>query len=65
VDKIIGTRSATEARSLSLRPEVEYEVLQRMRELQQTQSWQERYHQRAGIEGTLSQGVHYFGLQRS
>ncbi len=59
------TRSATEARSISLRPKVEYEVLQQMREQQKTQSWQEKYSQRAGIEGTLSQGIHCFGLRRS
>ena len=30
-----------------------------------TQEWQERYHQRAGIEGTLSPGIHCFGLRRT
>jgi transposase len=28
-------------------------------------AWQERYHLRAGIEGTLSQGVRAFGMRRS
>jgi len=27
--------------------------------------WQERYHVRAGVEGTLSQGVRAFGMRRS
>ena len=27
--------------------------------------WKERYHMRAGIEGTLSQGVRAFGMRRS
>jgi len=28
-------------------------------------AWQERYHVRAGVEGTLSQGVRAFGMRRS
>ncbi|MBD1868883.1 transposase [Cyanobacteria bacterium FACHB-471] len=36
-----------------------------MRQQQHTQPWQEKYSQRAGIEGTLSQGIHCFGLRRS
>jgi transposase len=28
-------------------------------------TWQERYHVRAGVEGTLSQGVRAFGMRRS
>ena len=28
-------------------------------------AWQERYHRRAGVEGTLSQGVRAFGMRRS
>jgi transposase len=59
------TRSATEARALGFRPKAEYEVLQRMRQQQQTQQWQQQYHQRAGMEGTLSQGIHCFGLRRT
>ena len=27
-------------------------------------AWQERYHVRAGVEGTLSQGVRAFGLRQ-
>ena len=27
--------------------------------------WKERYHVRAGVEGTLSQGVRVFGMRRS
>jgi len=27
--------------------------------------WKERYHVRAGVEGTLSQGVRAFGMRRS
>ena len=28
-------------------------------------AWQERYRRRAGVEGTLSQGVRAFGMRRS
>ena len=28
-------------------------------------AWQARYHRRAGVEGTLSQGVRAFGMRRS
>ena len=28
-------------------------------------AWKERYHVRAGVEGTLSQGVRAFGMRRS
>lgn len=59
------TRSATEARSLGLRPQAEYEVLQSLRQQQETQPWQEKYNRRAGIEGSLSQGIQCFGLRRT
>lgn len=59
------TRSTTEARALGFRPKAEYEVLQRVRQQQQTPAWQQRYNQRAGVEGTLSQGIHCFGLRRT
>lgn len=63
--RILCTRSATEARALGFRPQAEYEVLQSVRQQQQTTEWQQRYNQRAGIEGTLSQGIHCFGLRRT
>ena len=28
-------------------------------------AWQEHYHRRAGVEGTLSRGVRAFGMRRS
>lgn len=63
--RALCTRSATEARALGFRPKAEYEVLQKVRQQQQTKQWQQRYNQRAGIEGTLSQGIHCFGLRRT
>ena len=63
--RTLCTRSATEARALGFRPQAEHEVLQSVRQQQQTQAWQQRYNQRAGVEGTLSQGIHCFGLRRT
>lgn len=63
--RTLCTRSATEARALGFRPRAEYEVLQSVRQQQQTLEWQQRYNQRAGIEGTLSQGIRCFGLRQT
>ncbi|GGV46096.1 hypothetical protein GCM10010245_72270 [Streptomyces spectabilis] len=52
-------------RDLTLRPWAEYEVLHRARALQQTDEWKERYKIRAGVEGTIAQGVLRCGLRRS
>ena len=43
----------------------EYEALNAARARMSDPSWQERYHRRAGVEGTLSQGVRAFGMRRS
>ncbi|MDP9371134.1 MAG: IS1182 family transposase [Chloroflexota bacterium] len=58
------TRSATAPRHLTFRPEAEHEALQRVRQEPTTADWQARYDGRAGIEGTLSQGIRAFGLRR-
>jgi transposase len=39
-------------------------VLTRQRQCQTTEEWRALYSQRAGIEGTLSQGVRAFGLRK-
>lgn len=66
------TRSAGGVRQLTVRDQAAYEALVRVRAQQRTLDWQTRYHQRAGIEGTISQGVRvadlrharYLGLQK-
>jgi transposase len=58
------TRSQTGPRSLSVRPQLEHEALQARRLEQNTEVWKKRYACRAGIEGTLSQGIRCFGLRR-
>ena len=57
------TRQATAPRSLTLRPQLQHEALQRSRQQQKTQEWQKQYARRAGIEGTISQAVRGFGLR--
>ena len=59
------TRSKTSGRVLTLKPRAEYEALQAARQRQQTAEFKERYKTRAGVEGTLSQGVRAFALRRT
>jgi transposase len=44
-------------RCISIRPREHYEALQQRRKQQRTESFKEAYAKRAGVEGTLSQGV--------
>lgn len=53
----------TKRRRLHLKPRVQFEALQAARQRYETVEGQIRYHRRAGIEGTLSQGVRAFGLR--
>ena len=59
------TRSKSGAREMGLRPKEQYLALQTARSRQQTPEFKEGYHTRAGIEGTLSQGIQACGLRRS
>jgi IS5 family transposase len=52
-------------RSLKLMPKTEYEALKSAREAHASPEGQQRYKRRAGIEGTISQGVRAFGLRRT
>jgi transposase len=52
-------------RSIYFHPREEHEALNAARARMSDPAWQERYHIRAGVEGTLSQGVRAFGLRRS
>jgi transposase len=58
------TRATRGPRHLTLRPRAEYKALVAARERQTTAAFRSRYAARAGIEGTLSQGVRAFGLRR-
>jgi transposase len=59
------TRAAENARHLTVRPQVGHEALIQVRAEQATQEWKARYNQRAGIEGTLSQGLRVAGLRQT
>lgn len=59
------THALKEPRSIMIRAQPTYEVLQHARQRQQTPAFKDLYAKRAGIEGTLSQGVRAFGLRRS
>ncbi len=59
------TQAGHQARHLKLQPRAEHEALKAARERLATKEGQRRYARRAGIEGTLSQGVRAFGLRRA
>src|SRR5262245_19397625 len=57
------TQATQAARSLTLHPQAEFEALQAARAWYASDEGQERYQRRAGVEGTLSQGVRAVGLR--
>jgi hypothetical protein len=59
------TQAGHQARHLKLPPRAEHEALKAARERLATKEGRRRYARRAGIEGTLSQGVRAFGLRRA
>lgn len=60
------TQAKTGPRGLHLQPTQEHhELLQLHRRTQQEPTFHHRYQGRAGIEGTISQGVRAFGLRRT
>ncbi len=52
-------------RGIKLLADAHYQALQAARQRDRQASWPLLYNQRAGIEGTLSQGVRVFGMRRS
>jgi transposase len=59
------TPATVARRALRFHMREEYEALNAARAQMADPVWQERYHRRAGVEGTLSQGVRAFGMRRS
>jgi len=59
------TKAKTAPRTLTLRPRLQHEALQAARQRQTTEEFKQRYNIRAGIEGTISQGIRSFALRRS
>jgi transposase len=52
-------------RTVTIRPREQYAALKQRREQEETKEFQQIYAKRAGIEGTISQGVRVMGLRRS
>jgi len=59
------TQSAREPRMVTFRPKEQHLAMQQARQRQTTEGFKEEYARRAGIEGTLSQGVRAFDLRRA
>jgi len=59
------TTAPTNPRQVTFRPRDQHEAIQAVRHRQTTQQFQERYAKRAGVEGTISQGVRAFDLRHS
>lgn len=54
-----------ERRCVTVRPKEQHEALQQRRKRQATESFQAEYNKRAGVEGTMSQGVRRCGIRRA
>jgi len=59
------TRAKNLPRTLTLQPKEEHEAIQFARRRQKTEEFASLYSERAGIEGTVSQGVRAFGLRQA
>jgi len=63
--RTVCTPAKDARRSVYFHPRPEYEALNAARARMHDPAWKKRYRVRAGIEGTLSQGVRAFGMRRS
>ena len=63
--RALCTRSPQRARQIKLLPQPQQEALTAARKWYDSEEGRELYARRAGIEGTLSQGVRAFGLRRA
>ena len=59
------TRSQRKRRTVTIRPEAQYKALEMRRHQEKTSAYKKEYARRAGIEGTLSEGVRAHGLRRA
>ena len=59
------TRSKDRPRTLRMKPRAQHIALEAAREYQKTDEFRQRHKKRAGVEGTISQGIHCFELRRS
>jgi hypothetical protein len=61
--RALCTQATQAARTLKLQPQAEFEALQAARTWYSSAEGRRHYQRRAGIEGTLSQGIRSFGLR--
>ena len=59
------TRSKQQTRTLKLQPRPLYEALKEARSFHESEKGKTLYSKRAGVEGTISQGVRAFGLRKT
>ena len=59
------TRSQRKRRTVTIRPEPQYKALQRARQREPTTEYKEEYARRAGVEGTISEGIRSHKLRRA
>ena len=63
--RALCTRKAKGARRLKLQPQAQYLALQQARQRHASEEGRLLYNRRAGIEGTISQGVRAFELRQT
>ena len=63
--RVACASAKTARRVMQFHQREEYEALRAARARAEDPAWLERYNKRAGVEGTLSQGVRAFGMRRS
>jgi len=63
--RALCTRAVHTGRRLRLPPQKQYEALEAAQTWYASEEGQQLYQRRAGVEGTLSQGVRAFGLRRT
>ncbi len=63
-ERSLCTRSKRR-RAIGFRPREQYEALQQARQRLESEEGKQLYNRRAGIEGTISQGVRAFGLRQT
>ena len=59
------TKAETRPRTMKLRPQAQHEALQAARQQQTTEAFKSRYAHRAGVEGTIAQGVRRWDLRQA
>ena len=59
------TRSVRSRRTVTIRPQAQHEALQASREREATEAFREEYARRAGVEGTIAQGVRSCKLRQA